>query len=196
MGAYNFAGQYQQDPAPPEGGLVRREWFPQYPAEGIKFDIKIQSWDIALKTGQLNDWSVCTTWGRTADDRYFLIDVYRAKLEFPALVGQVEAQYRKHRPHNILVEDAASGTSLIQSLQRGTSMPIKAITPKADKVTRLNILTGLIESGQVILPPDAPWLDDFLLEITRFPNGKHDDQVDSFTQGLEYLRSAIRHQFW
>ncbi len=75
----------------------------------------------------------------------------------------------------------------------GGGYPIK---PIGDKVTRLNLLTGLIESGHVILPPAAPWLDDFLLEITRFPRAKHDDQVDSFTQALAWMRVATQHAFW
>jgi predicted phage terminase large subunit-like protein len=75
-------------------------------------------------------------------------------------------------------------------------LPIQAIRPEGDKVTRLNLLTGLIESGHVILPPEAPWLDAFLLEITRFPRAKYDDQVDSFTQALNWMRLATRHQFW
>lgn len=196
LGSYSFAGQYQQDPAPREGGLVRPEWFPRSSADGVKFDMVIQSWDTAHKADAHNDYSVCTTWGRSPDDRFYLLDLFRAKLEFPQLVARVASLHDQHQPYTILVEDSASGTSLIQSLRQSSRLPIKAVRPEGDKATRLILLTGLIESGHVILPPEAPWLDDFLLEITRFPNAKHDDQVDSFTQGLTYLRGAVRHQFW
>ena len=156
----------------------------------------VQSWDTAHKTGELNDYSVCTTWGRTPERRYHLLDVFRAKLAFPQLIARVQALHDQYHPGTILVEDSASGINLIQSLRQDSNLPIKAIKPIGDKVTRLNLLTGLIESGHVILPPAAPWLDDFLLEITRFPRAKHDDQVDSFTQALAWMRCATKHAFW
>jgi predicted phage terminase large subunit-like protein len=196
IGPYDFAGQYQQDPAPREGGLVRAAHFPRRSSDNVRFDMVVQSWDSAYKTGELNDYSACTTWGRTPNRRYYLLDVFRARLAFPQLIARVQAHYELHRPHTILVEDCASGASLIQSLRQESALPIKEIRPEGDKVTRLNLLTGLIESGHVILPPEAPWLDDFLLEITRFPRAKHDDQVDSFTQALAWMRSATQHAFW
>jgi len=196
IGAYDFAGQYQQDPAPREGGLVRAEYFPRQSPENVGFDMVVQSWDTAHKTGELNDYSVCTTWGRTPERRYHLLDVFRAKLAFPQLIARVQALHDQYHPGTILVEDSASGINLIQSLRQDSNLPIKAIKPIGDKVTRLNLLTGLIESGHVILPPAAPWLDDFLLEITRFPRAKHDDQVDSFTQALAWMRCATKHAFW
>lgn len=196
IGVYDFAGQYQQDPAPREGGLVRAEHFLRQSPDNVRFDMTVQSWDTAHKTGEFNDYSVCTTWGRTPERKYYLLDVFRAKLAFPQLVARVQALYARHRPHTILVEDSASGSSLIQSLRQDGNLPIKAIRPEGDKVTRLNLLTGIIESGHVILPQEAPWIDDFLLEITRFPRAKHDDQVDSLTQAITWMRGAVKHQFW
>jgi predicted phage terminase large subunit-like protein len=197
IGAYDFAGQYQQDPAPREGGLVRAEHFPRESPENVRFDVVVQSWDTAHKTGELNDYSACTTWGRTSERRYHLLDVFRSKLAFPQLVARVQSLYVQYTPDTILVEDSASGSSLIQSLRQHSSLPIKAIRPEGDKVTRLNVLTGIIESGHVVLPPEAPsWIDDFLLEITRFPRAKHDDQVDNFTQALAWMRQTTQHQFW
>jgi predicted phage terminase large subunit-like protein len=58
--------------------------------------------------------------------------------------------------------------------------------PKGDKVMRLAAVTPLIEAGRVMLPQLAPWLDDFIAELLQFPNGAHDDQVDSFSQFLNY----------
>ena len=156
----------------------------------------VQSWDTAHKTGEANDYSVCTTWGRTSDRQFYLLDIFRAKLAFPPLVARVQSLYAQHKPDTILVEDSPGSTALIQSLRHDTDLPINAVKPEADKITRLNVLTGLVESGHVILPPEAPWLDDFLLEITRFPRAKHDDQVDSFTQALNWMRTAFKHEFW
>ena len=196
IGSYNFAGQYQQEPAPREGGLVRADWFPRQSSDGVSFELVAQSWDTAHKTGEHNDWSVCTTWGRTSDNRYFLLDVHRAKLVFPDLIARCRALYQRHRPHIVLVEDGANGTSLIQALRHEGQVPVRAVRPEGDKETRLILLTGVIESGQVILPPAAPWIDEFLLEITRFPRARHDDQVDSFTQGLNWIWRRTVHAFW
>jgi predicted phage terminase large subunit-like protein len=196
IGSYNFAGQYQQEPAPREGGHVRADWFPRQSSDGVRFDMLVQSWDTAHKTGEHNDWSVCTTWGRTSDDRYFLLDVHRAKLAFPDLAARCRALYEHHRPGVVLVEDGANGTSLIQALRHEGQVPVSAVRPEGDKETRLVLLTGLIESQRVILPVEAPWIDEFLLEITRFPRARHDDQVDSFTQGLTWIWRRTKHAFW
>jgi len=98
IGAYDFAGQYQQDPAPREGGLVRAEHFPRQSPDNVRFDMTVQSWDTAHKTGEHNDYSVCTTWGRTPDRHYHLLDVFRAKLAFPQLVARVQVLHDHYRP--------------------------------------------------------------------------------------------------
>ena len=57
-----------------------------------------------------------------------------------------------------------------------------AIKPKGDKVMRMHAHTATMEARKVLLPKDAPWLDDFRCEVLAFPNGKHDDQVDALSQ--------------
>ena len=52
-----------------------------------------------------------------------------------------------------------------------------------------------IEDGQVRLPATAPWLERFLHEVAAFPNGKHDDQVDSMSQMLRALDLPRTRQF-
>ncbi len=66
------------------------------------------------------------------------------------------------------------------------------IMPKDDKVTRLSTVSAHIEAGYVHLPKHAPWLDEFVLEILQFPNSRHDDQVDSMTQFLSWVRERRR----
>ena len=83
---YNFAGQYQQSPAPLGGGLVKAEWFKRYRENDRpeRFDRIVQSWDTANKASELSDFSVCTTWGVKGKDLY-LLAVFRRRLEYPAL---------------------------------------------------------------------------------------------------------------
>src|SRR5689334_5298792 len=84
IGEYNFAGQYQQSPAPLGGGLVKAEWFKRYRQSELpeRFDRIVQSWDTANKETELSDFSVCTTWG-VKDKELFLLAVFRQKLEYP-----------------------------------------------------------------------------------------------------------------
>lgn len=120
---------------------------------------------------------------------YQLIDVYRGRLEYPDLRRRVIALARKYDPDAILIEDAGSGTGLIQDLRRDRGFGWKpiAIRPKGKKIERVATQTAKIEAGDVVLPHEAPWLDDFVAEILAFPNGRHDDQVDSMTQFLKWI---------
>lgn len=198
LGSYNFSAQYQQCPVPPGGNMVQWEWFKTYkkcPAWS-DFDQIVQSWDTASKAEELHDYSVCTTWGVLGSD-YYLLDVVRERLEYPDLRRRVISEARRCVADTVLIEDAGSGTLLVQDLrmaasrQRNIPRPI-AIRPRGDKVTRMAAQTAKIEAGQVLIPESAPWLHDFQLEVLAFPNGRHDDQVDSMAQ---FLRWIARRQY-
>ena len=115
-------------------------------------------------------------------------------MEYPELLNCIRGWLQSNQNHKykkVIVEDAGSGKAIIQSL-RHEGKSLYAYKPTADKHTRLISITDILESGFVYLPKKAPWLDDFLLEITRFPNAKHDDQVDALSQGLNWLTSNYR----
>ncbi len=152
----------------------------------------IQSWDTASKAGELNDYSVCTTWLMKGDD-YYLLDVLRERLEYPFLKMRVIDMARRFAAHSVLIEDKGSGTQLIQDLRHEKTgvRPIEII-PEADKITRLSNQSANIEAGQVFLPESAPWLDEFKAEIMAFPNGRFDDQVDSLSQFLGWAEHNKR----
>jgi predicted phage terminase large subunit-like protein len=185
---YNFAAQYQQDPQPPSGLIVRREWLRFYtPAEKPQaFDQIIQSWDTANKATELSDYSVCTTWG-VDDQRMYLLDVFRKKIEFPELKRTVRELADLWSARVVLVEDKASGTQLIQELRAGDFSKVEAAPAMdGDKVMRLRSQTAKIEGGFVLFPKNERWLDAYLLELTTFPNAKNDDQVDSTVNALAW----------
>src|SRR6202030_4178516 len=100
LGEYNFAGQYQQSPAPLGGGLVKAEWFKCYGEKDRpeSFDRIVQSWDTANKATELSDFSVCTSWGIKAKDLY-LLDVLRWRMEYPELKRAVRELYERFRPN-------------------------------------------------------------------------------------------------
>ena len=90
MNEYNFAAQYQQDPQPPAGLIVKRDWLKFY-SENEKpdhFDQIVESWDTASKNTELSDYSVCTTWG-VKERKMYLLNVFRRRMEFPELKRRV-----------------------------------------------------------------------------------------------------------
>jgi predicted phage terminase large subunit-like protein len=188
IGEYNFAGQYQQMPSPLGGGLVKAAWFRHYAAdETPQFERIVQSWDTASKATELSDFSVCTSWG--VHGKYlYLLDVLRRRMEYPELKRAVRAQYERFHPSVVLVEDKASGTQLIQELIADGLYAVTRYQPQSDKIMRMHAQTAMIENGFVHLPDAAPWLAGYLHELTTFPNGRHDDQVDSTAQMLEWFK--------
>ena len=188
IGEYNFAGQYQQMPAPLGGGLVKAAWFKRYaPGEGLTFDRVVQSWDTASKATELSDFSVCTSWGIRGKDLY-LLDVLRRRMEYPELKRAVREQYERFRPEVVLIEDKASGTQLIQELIADGLHAATRYQPQSDKIMRMHAQTAMIENGFVHLPDAAPWLSAYLHELTSFPKGRHDDQVNSTAQMLDWFK--------
>lgn len=182
---YVFAAQFQQDPIGQIGAFVNPNWFGIYddpPRSGII----VQSWDTATKSTVRSDWSV----GITAlfyQGRFYILDVYRKRVEFGELLAAVRESCIFWGVDRLLIEDAASGQQLIQQLRseprHGVPLPI-AITPSQNKLVRFEAQASRIEAGQVVLPRAAPWLPDFVTEISRFPGTRYDDQADALAQML------------
>jgi predicted phage terminase large subunit-like protein len=191
QGEYNFAGQYQQAPAPLGGGMVKAGWFKTYTDKELppKFEMVFQSWDTANKPTELSDYSVCTTWG-IQQAHIYLLHVFRRRMDYPALKRAVVEQVVAHQAKEIIIEDKASGTQLIQELVHEGVHGIKRYEPKMDKIMRMHNVTSTIENGFVHLPDKAEWLPEYLHELTTFPKSKHDDQADSTSQALDWVRQG------
>ena len=186
MGIYAAAGQFQQRPAPADGGIIKLEWFTdKYYTDLPPIEYYVQSWDTAFKTGKENDYSVCTVWA-IAKAGIYLVDRYKAKIEFPELKRMLITLANQHPSHSILVEDKASGQSLIQEMQRDTRLPIRPIKIDTDKLSRVHAVTTTLQYN-VYLPANAPWLRDYIDNLLVFPNGAHDDDVDSTSQALNFI---------
>jgi predicted phage terminase large subunit-like protein len=185
IGSDAFSAQYQQMPVPPGGAMIKRHWIVRYsnlPPVSERIMV-VQSWDTANKGGPQNDWSVCTTWVLAQGMRWYLVDVWRAHVDYPALKAAVEAQARSRKAQRVLVEDAGAGTMLVQEL-RSRIPGIIAVKPEGDKVSRMAVASAKFEAGQVFLPERASWLADLESELFAFPGAKHDDQCDSISQAL------------
>jgi predicted phage terminase large subunit-like protein len=189
MGIYNFNAQYQQKPMVIENGMVRPEWLHKY-NKNIDFDNIYLSFDTAIKTGSNNDPTVFTVWGDFEND-YYLIDVVRKWLEYPELKKEAIQLIKTHNPVAILIEDKASGQSLIQDLRREMTQNIISIKVNRDKITRFASVTPFFEAGRVFIRDNTTWLYDYEYELLSFPQGEHDDQVDSTSQFLNWIRGRI-----
>jgi predicted phage terminase large subunit-like protein len=108
-------------------------------------------------------------------------------MEFPQLKRKIKEHAAMHGAHNVIIEDMVSGTSLYQQLRNESLPGLSAYRPKGDKIMRMNNQTALMEAGRVHVPNQAHWLEDYLHELAVFPNGKHDDQVDSTSQALDWI---------
>jgi predicted phage terminase large subunit-like protein len=164
IGAYNFASQYQQSPTPVGGAIILTQWIRRYDENDSKeFVYILQSWDTANKSGEINDYSVCTTWGML-HEKYYLLDVFRKRLDYPQLKRAIKEQAEKHKAHTIiLVEDKASGTQLIQDLKNDGVCGIEGYEAPTgtDKTMRPYAQAAEFEAGHVLLSSSASWREDY-----------------------------------
>jgi predicted phage terminase large subunit-like protein len=185
IGSDAFSAQYQQSPAPPGGAMVKHHWVKRYselPPESERL-FTLQSWDTASKGGPDNDWSVCTTWIVSRKQKWYLIDVWRQRVDYPTLKASVQDLAKKWSARRVLVEDTGAGTSLVQELQSRIS-GIIAVKPEGDKASRMAVASAKFEAGQALLPERATWMPDLEAELFVFPGSRHDDQCDSISQAL------------
>jgi predicted phage terminase large subunit-like protein len=203
MGSWAYAAQYQQDPIPQSGGIFQRRWFdPRFVAErdgtplGKKVRKIIQSWDTAAKKKESNDFWACTTWALVTggDERIYMLDYYKARMEYTEGRQKIKDLNSRWRPHAILIEDSSSGTAIISDL-RTTGIPLVPIPlAGSDKESNARAVSPMFEAGTIWLPSGASWADEYIESMIRFPRGAHDDDVDSTSQALNYLRRG-KHGF-
>lgn len=204
VGSRTWAALFQQRPSPASGNVFQRHWWKFYvrtqeqlaeiaDAKGVillpkLFDKQVQSWDCTFKDTDESDFVVGQVWAKKKAD-FFLFDQDRGHKNFPDTVNAIRAMTDKWpKARGKYIEDKANGSAVIQTLQH--ELPgIIPVEPYGGKEARANAVSPVVESGNVYLPHPsiAPWVNDFIEECTVFPNGAHDDQVDSMTQALNQL---------
>jgi predicted phage terminase large subunit-like protein len=196
MSSLDFAAQYQQEPVADGGNLIKWQWFcfhDELPAWKAGDKI-IVSWDTAMSAKELSSYSACVVL-QVRGESVFVLDVMRERLEYPDLRRKVIEVHRRWRnaasSYALLIENKGSGMSLIQDLKRDKIYAV-AIDPDGDKAMRMNAQTARIEAGAVSLPSRDGWLDEFRQELAAFPAGRHTDQVDAFSQALNYAFNPQR----
>jgi predicted phage terminase large subunit-like protein len=185
---------YQQRPTAAGGSVFRRDWMQlRYSDDPMRLRRQlphvIMTVDGSWKTGASNDWSACAVWG-ASQSGYCLLHVFRARVPYPELERHVVRLYNEWRPSAVLIEDAASGIAVIQSLQR-TRLPVVPYkTRGVSKIARAEAVAPLFEAGKVVLPQSAPWLECWIEEHCDFPSGRFDDQVDTTSMALGRLSDS------
>lgn len=190
QGSLTFQAQYQQQPVPPGGNIIQRSWFRFYDELPERFDRTVVSWDTASQLGEHNDYSVGTVWGSVGFE-YYLLDLVRARFEFPSLRREVIMLSQRWQADAVVIEETELGRALLQDLRRTEAIRPVLCKPRFDKEARLLAQSARFEAGQVHLPRDAPWLGVYMDELLAFPNGRHDDQVDSTSQALHWLTGRV-----
>ena len=189
MGSAAFHAQYQQQPVPLDGNLVKWKWFNRYtalPETNYSHQI-VQSWDTASKNNELADYSACVT-ALVSRKSIHILDVFKDRLDYPELKKKVLEHREQWDAETVLIEEKGSGIGLIQDLKHEYFSCI-AINPEADKIVRMSTCSAKIEDGTVHLPESAEWIDDFKSELLAFPNGAHDDQADALSQLINWTRT-------
>ncbi len=183
--------------------MIKVDWLTEFYRPGglpPNFDSILISLDTAFKTDRSNDYSAMVVIGTLSGPRdgflpgHYLLDAWRARVEFPDLKRKVVEMQAIWHANNVLVEDAASGQSLIQELGVQTRLPLKPIKPDRDKFSRVSAVCPILEAHRLILPEFSSWREAFIAELTSFPNGAFDDWVDALAQALNELRSNPLYQ--
>jgi predicted phage terminase large subunit-like protein len=194
-----WEAQYQQNPTSEEGAIVKRDqWRIWEKDEAPPCDFIIQSWDTAFETNNRADYSACTTWGvfEHADSKgniktnIILLDAFKRRMEFPELKKKAFEMWKEWEPDTLIVEKRAAGAPLIYEMRK-IGIPVSEYTPHKgnDKIARVNAISDLFASG-VVWCPDTRWADEVMEEMASFPNGDHDDLVDSSSQALMQFRKG------
>lgn len=186
QGSLVFESQYQQRPTPADGNVIKRDWLRYYDDAPTRFDRIMASWDTASTLNEKSDFSVGTVWGAVGLD-YYLLDLVRTKAEAPDLRRKILDLSADWGADPTIIEDTELGRAITQELRRSTQMLPILRRPTIEKRARLETQSVRFEAGQVYLPREAPWLAVYIDELLGFPNARHDDQVDSTSQALDWL---------
>ena len=190
LGPRLYELMFQQQVIPEEDQIFKHEYWRYYEL-GLPGRIRtvVQSWDTAFgeKDRLTTARSVCETWA-ICDDGYYLLDIWTGRPAYPQLKKEVEDQHKTHQASVVLIEDMASGKSLLEDLRLTTRVPAVGIIPTKDKVARANAITGMLEAGKVKIPKQAKWRQEWEFEHESFPYAKLKDLVDTTTQFLQWAR--------
>jgi predicted phage terminase large subunit-like protein len=184
---------YMQNPVPEEGNIFKKKHFQLWDTvkQGVpKVDYVIVSFDTAFSVKDSADYSAYGIWGIFRKNNYngmFLLHAGKGRWTYPELSHQIKEKMAYWDAQYAIIENKASGQSLIQDLEY-QGIPVVPYQPEKDKETRANACVPFCEAGLVWVPEHEQWSRDFVTECMQFPSGQYDDQVDQFTQAVLWMR--------
>lgn len=204
MDVQYWNSQYMQNPVSDNAAIISRKmWKVWEHKDPPPCEFVIQSWDTAFEEKTTADYSACTTWGvfykdneeGRQDPNIILLDAWKARMGFPELKATALKHWKKWQPDAFIVEKKAAGGPLIQEL-RAMGIPVSEYCPSRgaggrsnDKIARLNACADMFASGKV-WAPDTRWAQEVIEEVASFPNGDHDDYVDTLSQAMLRYRQG------
>lgn len=204
------SGQLQQNPTPPEGGIVKRHWWRFWEPEGVDlgpyfskladgsnhqheivklpavFDEHAQSWDLTFKDTKKSDYVAGGFWSLAGANAY-LRDIFWNRADVQKTIDAINAMKDAHPETGmILVEDKANGPAVLTLLREKVPGMIPFDPGDQDKTRRLKAQIPWIQAGNVILPHPRlyEWVARYITQMSSFPNDRYDDVVDMTTQLL------------
>jgi len=202
ISAYGFSALYQQRPTPAGGGVFKTDWmqrrycaghpdggtcpFSAAPLPERTRGRTIQTVDLGGKQGTGHDPSAIATWWSDGIS-FAVLDYWSSQAEYADIKTKFTEKWWEQRPRSMHVEDATWAQPLISDLRRATGVNVVAQPVEGSKWTRADRVSPIFQSGRVVLPCRAPWLDAWLHEHLSFPNGVHDEAVDTTSMALAEL---------
>ena len=196
---YATAGQLQQRPAPRDGGLFKRSWFQTIGALPTNYQRRCRAWDMAAtkKTTTNNpDWTAGVDMVRTREGNFIIAGCNRFRgspMEVETTIINQAAIDGKNTTVRLAQDPGQAGKAQADMMVRKLAgYPIKIERPTGDKATRAAPFAAQAEAGNVFLlvtgnADTDKWIEPFLSEISIFPAGSHDDQVDAASDALSEL---------
>ncbi len=203
---YSWLSLYQQRPSAAKGNIFEREFFQYFTESELSYDLQkldgtieqipkrtcviFQTCDPAGTAKTSSDFFVLSTWALTPKKDLLLLDVFRTKIEGPDHVDFIKQQRIKWNPAVLGFESVSIGKTTYQNLER-ERIPLEDLAPKGDKFSRGLSAAFTLKSRKTYFRFGAHWLNEWEDELLHFPNGAHDDQVDTFSYAEYMISNAL-----
>jgi len=199
----SFEALYQQDPTPSTGGMISSEWFWYGKYEPEWVIARCRFWDVAASAVSRKNYdpdftagcrmAIVARNGEKNNPVYAIEDMARTRAEPGERDRFVEAVARADGPEILQIfEEVDDGDKSVTAALRLRLQPfniqVAGARPRNDKVVRSTNMRSALETGNLMLI-DGRWNGEFIAELVRFPNGKHDDQVDAAAGAFNHLVS-------
>jgi predicted phage terminase large subunit-like protein len=190
LGELVFAQEYLAEFISEGAQIFRSSWFNYFKqgvgtiwADGKKYkESELQRFatvDLAVSTKESADYTVISVFGyHSEDDKLFMLDMFRDRVEAPDIVPQIERMVGIHNLEWVGIERAGYQLAIVQFARR-QGIKIKELRADKDKRSRALPLSAKMERGLVYFPKNADWVSEVERELLTFPIGVHDDIVDT-----------------